>query len=144
MLPSAGLLCGGPVDRTILRIADHNRSVARCSATRREMSWLLPLSGGSYYNGNMNASGKPFRPSTTAIRMSPMPRRSLRQNVKRDYARVHPLPDAVTVLQQSRWFDGYNESHPHSGLEIIFAQGVHSCSGQVAGRPVKGATPQPE
>ena len=35
---------------------------------------------------------------------------------KRDYARVHPLPDAATVLRQiAGWFDDYNDSHPHSG-----------------------------
>jgi transposase InsO family protein len=39
---------------------------------------------------------------------------------KRDYARVHPLPDASTVLRLiARWFDDYNESHPHSGLGMI-------------------------
>ncbi len=36
---------------------------------------------------------------------------------KRDYVRVNPLPDATTVLQQiARWFDDYNQNHPHSGL----------------------------
>src|SRR5262249_27221334 len=39
---------------------------------------------------------------------------------KRDYARIHPLPDAATVLRQiARWVDDYNESHPHSGLGMI-------------------------
>jgi putative transposase len=39
---------------------------------------------------------------------------------KRDYARIHPLPDAAAVLRQiARWFDDYNESHPHSGLGMI-------------------------
>ena len=39
---------------------------------------------------------------------------------KRDYARVHPLLDAATVLRQiAGWFDDYNESHPHSGLGMI-------------------------
>jgi transposase InsO family protein len=39
---------------------------------------------------------------------------------KRDYARVHPLPDAATVLRQiTGWLDDYNESHPHSGLGMI-------------------------
>ena len=38
---------------------------------------------------------------------------------KRDYARVHPLPDAATVLRQlAGWFDDYNENHPHSGLAM--------------------------
>jgi putative transposase len=36
---------------------------------------------------------------------------------KRDYVRVNPLSDAVTVLRQlTGWFADYNESHPHSGL----------------------------
>jgi transposase InsO family protein len=36
---------------------------------------------------------------------------------KRDYARVHPMPDAPTVLRQiAGWLEDYNESHPHSGL----------------------------
>jgi transposase InsO family protein len=39
---------------------------------------------------------------------------------KRDYARVHPLPDAATVLRQiAGWFDDYNESHAHSGLGMF-------------------------
>jgi transposase InsO family protein len=39
---------------------------------------------------------------------------------KRDYARVHPLPDAATVFRQvAGWFHDYNESHPHSGLGMI-------------------------
>jgi transposase InsO family protein len=30
------------------------------------------------------------------------------------------LPDAAAVLRQiARWFDDYNESHPHSGLGMI-------------------------
>lgn len=45
---------------------------------------------------------------------------ALVKTFKRDYARVHPLPDAATVLRQiARWFDDYNESHPHSGLGMI-------------------------
>ena len=39
---------------------------------------------------------------------------------KRDYARIHPSPDAATVLRQiAGWFDDHNESHPHSGLGMI-------------------------
>ena len=35
---------------------------------------------------------------------------------KRDYARINPLPDAETVLMAlHRWFEDYNENHPHSG-----------------------------
>ena len=36
---------------------------------------------------------------------------------KRDYVRVNPLPNALTVLRLlDRWFKDYNENHPHSRL----------------------------
>lgn len=39
---------------------------------------------------------------------------------KRDYARVNPRPDAISVLQQlSTWFEDYNVVHPHSGLRML-------------------------
>lgn len=38
---------------------------------------------------------------------------------KRDYARVNPLPDALTALGKiAGWFEDYNENHPHSGLKM--------------------------
>jgi putative transposase len=38
---------------------------------------------------------------------------------KRDYVYVHDRPDAKTVLSQlSAWFEDYNESHPHKGLQM--------------------------
>jgi putative transposase len=38
---------------------------------------------------------------------------------KRDYVYVHDRPDAQTVLSQlSRWFEDYNESHPHKALRM--------------------------
>ena len=37
---------------------------------------------------------------------------------KRDYAKINPLPDAETVLLSlNRWFEDYNDIHPHSGLK---------------------------
>jgi putative transposase len=39
---------------------------------------------------------------------------------KRDYARIQPRPDALTVLQQvPDWIDDYNECHPHRGLKML-------------------------
>ena len=39
------------------------------------------------------------------------------KTLKRDYARVNPRPDAISVLQQlPAWFEDYNNIHPHSGL----------------------------
>ncbi len=41
------------------------------------------------------------------------------KTLKRDYARVQPRPDALTVLAQlPAWIEDYNESHPHSGLQM--------------------------
>ena len=41
------------------------------------------------------------------------------KTIKRDYARIQPRPDALTVLQQlPSWIDDYNENHPHSGLKM--------------------------
>jgi transposase InsO family protein len=41
------------------------------------------------------------------------------KTLRRDYARIQPRPDALTVLQQlSVWLDDYNESHPHRGLRM--------------------------
>ena len=38
---------------------------------------------------------------------------------KRDYVRVNPRPDAITVLQHlTAWFEDYNTAHPHSGLRM--------------------------
>lgn len=38
---------------------------------------------------------------------------------KRDYVYIHDRPDAQTVLSQlSAWFEDYNESHPHKGLQM--------------------------
>ena len=42
------------------------------------------------------------------------------KTLKRDYARIHPRPDALTVLDQlSGWIEDYNENHPHSGLRML-------------------------
>ncbi len=39
------------------------------------------------------------------------------RTLKRDYVRVHPTPDAKTVIDQlPRWLDHYNEVHPHRAL----------------------------
>ena len=41
------------------------------------------------------------------------------KTLKRDYVRVNPCPDALSVLRQlPSWFDDYNTIHPHSGLQM--------------------------
>ena len=40
------------------------------------------------------------------------------KTLKRDYARIHPRPDAAAVLQQlPAWIEDYNEVHPHKGVQ---------------------------
>jgi len=42
--------------------------------------------------------------------------------LKRDYVKVTPLPDAVTVLALiAGWFEEYNDNHSESGLEMSSA-----------------------
>jgi transposase InsO family protein len=60
------------------------------------------------------------------------------KSFKRDYIRVNPRPDAISIMQRlAVWFDDYNAVHPHSGLrmrsprEFIAAQ-----SATHAARPV--------
>ena len=39
---------------------------------------------------------------------------------KRDYVRVNPRPDAISVLRQlPAWFADHNAVHPHSGLRML-------------------------
>lgn len=41
------------------------------------------------------------------------------KTLKRDYARIQPRPDALTVLAQlPAWIEDYNTNHPHSGLHM--------------------------
>jgi putative transposase len=52
---------------------------------------------------------------------------------KRDYARVNPRPNAISVLQRlDGWFEDYNTAHPHSGLSFQspreFIQSVHQAT----------------
>ena len=70
--------------------------------------------------------------------------RSLRQNVQ---TRLRSRPSIAgccyTVLRQvARWFDDYNESHPHSGLGMIsprssfVLRSISRASGQMGATPV--------
>lgn len=41
------------------------------------------------------------------------------KTLKRDYSRINPRPDAMTVIEQlPGWIEDYNENHPHSGLRM--------------------------
>ena len=41
------------------------------------------------------------------------------KTLKRDYARIQPRPDALTVLAQlPGWIEDNNETHPHTGLRM--------------------------
>jgi putative transposase len=60
-----------------------------------------------------------FEPRTTPVQ-SPQSNgmaEAFVRTIKRDYARVHPAPDAETVISLlPEWFDHYNQVHPHKAL----------------------------
>jgi putative transposase len=59
------------------------------------------------------------------------------KTLKRDYARIQPRPDALTVLQQlPAWIDDYNENHPHSGLRMRSPREFIQAQSQPAQCPV--------
>lgn len=59
------------------------------------------------------------------------------KTLKRDYARIQPRPDAMTVLQQlPSWIDDYNENHPHSGLRMRSPREFIRSQSQPASCPV--------
>lgn len=59
------------------------------------------------------------------------------KTLKRDYARIQPRPDALTVLQQlPTWINDYNENHPHSGLRMRSPREFIQAQSQPASCPV--------
>jgi len=59
------------------------------------------------------------------------------KTLKRDYARVQPRPDALTVLAQlPGWIEDYNENHPHSGLRMRSPREFIRSQSQPASCPV--------
>ena len=59
------------------------------------------------------------------------------KTLKRDYARIQPRPDALTVLQQlPGWMEDYNENHPHSGLKMRSPREFIQAQSQPASCPV--------
>jgi putative transposase len=59
------------------------------------------------------------------------------KTLKRDYARIQPRPDALTVLQKlPTWIDDYNENHPHSGLRMRSPREFIRSQSQSASCPV--------
>ena len=56
---------------------------------------------------------------------------------KRDYVYIHDRPDGRTVLAQlSRWFEDYNENHPHKALQMKSPREFIRSSQQPAACPV--------
>lgn len=59
------------------------------------------------------------------------------KTLKRDYARIQPRPDALTVLQQlPAWINDYNENHPHRGLRMLSPREFIQSQSQPAACPV--------
>lgn len=59
------------------------------------------------------------------------------KTLKRDYSRIQPRPDALTVLENlSAWIDDYNENHPHSSLRMRSPREFIQSQSQPAACPV--------
>ena len=59
------------------------------------------------------------------------------KTLKRDYARIQPRPDALTVLQcLPACIDDYNENHPHRGLRMLSPREFIQSQSQPAPCPV--------
>ena len=83
------------------------------------IEWLSD--NGSYIAGDTRSFARDIglEPRTTPIE-SPQSNgmaEAFVRTIKRDYVRVSPRPDALTVMHQlSAWFAHYNEVHPHKAL----------------------------
>jgi putative transposase len=84
------------------------------------IEWLSD-NGSPYIAGDTTSFAKDIGlvPKTTPVR-SPQSNgmaEAFVKTFKRDYANVNPKPDAATVMAQlARWFEHYNEIHPHKAL----------------------------
>lgn len=90
--------------------------------TPQPIQWLSD--NGSAYRANDTidfAVGLGLAPCFTPVR-SPQSNgmaEAFVKTFKRDYVYVHDRPDAQTVLAQlPRWFEDYNEVHPHKALQL--------------------------
>jgi len=90
--------------------------------TPQPIQWLSD--NGSCYRANETidfAIGLGLVPCFTPVR-SPQSNgmaEAFVKTFKRDYVYVHDRPDAQTVLAQlPKWFDDYNEVHPHKALHL--------------------------
>ena len=65
------------------------------------------------------------------------------KTLRRDYARIYPRPDLLTVLNQLPvWIEDYNENHPHRGLRMRSPREFIQSQSQPASCPIStGATP---
>jgi putative transposase len=56
---------------------------------------------------------------------------------KRDYVRIHEIPDAVALMKQlPDWFEDYNENHPHSALKMRSPREFRRLSNKLEACPV--------
>jgi len=56
---------------------------------------------------------------------------------KRDYVRMHEIPDAIALMQQlPEWFDDYNENHPHKALKMWSPREFRRLSDKLEACPV--------
>jgi putative transposase len=115
-----------------LMVASIESRFGRVNRSPRTIEWLSD-NGSGYIARETRAFARDIglEPLTTPV-TSPQSNgmaEAFVRTIKRDYARVNPLPDARTVIDSlPAWFEHYNAIHPHSALryrsprEFIAAQ----------------------
>lgn len=115
-----------------LMVASVESRFGRVNRSPRTIEWLSD-NGSGYIARETRAFAREIglEPLTTPV-TSPQSNgmaEAFVRTIKRDYARVNPLPDARTVIESLPfWFEHYNAVHPHSALryrsprEFIAAQ----------------------
>jgi len=115
-----------------LMVASVESRFGRVIRSPEIIEWLSD-NGSGYIAGETRAFARDIglEPLTTPV-TSPQSNgmaEAFVRTIKRDYARVNPLPDARSVIENLPiWFDHYNTIHPHSALryrsprEFIAAQ----------------------
>jgi len=113
----------GGIDSSDIRdlmIESVERRFGQVNRLPQAIEWLSD-NGSSYTAHQTRAFARAvgFVPLTTPIE-SPQSNgmaEAFVKTFKRDYVRVHPRPDAATVLcQLDQWFEHYNTVHPHKAL----------------------------
>ena len=117
-LATTGGISGDDVRDLMVAAVEHR--FGRVNRLPVTIEWLSD-NGSCYIAGDTRSFARDIglEPRTTPIE-SPQSNgmaEAFVRTIKRDYVRVSPRPNAVSVMRQlPSWIDHYNEVHPHKAL----------------------------